>query len=632
VYLPLACSFLLCALLATRARDLTNHRRAGFDAEFRSDANIEDRTGIYSVQLLVDGESIYIATPDELDAVLNRVAEKPTVLYGFNMLCDLGAVQTWCWSRGRCKCKSPDKCKRLRLKRLGNQDRAIWSTQEHSGRRRRIVFLDVRPIAKAIGLSSLEKVGAYVGVPKLPDAKMCHGCPHFPCPEDETRWRCRKYAENDPRITLAFAEKVKRDFNLDLACIGTTGQLARHYFPLPKRFDFDKKGNIHIPLIEIEIKKNCFAGRADMMQSGYFERAFINDFKSLYPVTILVSRCLFITGVEPCRFEDLDLSENHNHARYGWIEGKFRTSCDLWGLPIKGADDRNRYVTGVVSGMLHTFNIVAARAEILEVGKCFKPIFSFDSSTLQQLDESYRSVAMRRLRGELRGGESDFLKSALNSLGGCLGQCKPFIARHTNFPAYDSMVACSHLIMRKMFDAYKGKIYGMDTDSIIGSDPFDYQHDLDGIPHQMRVQAEGELYYFRPKRYLMRTVDGYFKTALMGWRYGTDAYESLWDVPEELDVVREVKRTMKVRENAALLLRLGGWREKKVTLGKDELQELLRADDKRVRSEYDSLKLCEEQRSCPSTALVQTDPWESEDSIMKPVAISRLEWRRLIAG
>ena len=64
------------------------------------------------------------------------------------------------------------------------------------------------------------------------------------------------------------------------------------------------------------------------------ESIYYNDVKSLYPGSMLATRCLQITGAKECELSELDITGRVADA-YGWIEGYFQTNNELLGTAKK---------------------------------------------------------------------------------------------------------------------------------------------------------------------------------------------------------------------------------------------------------------------------------------------------------
>jgi hypothetical protein len=601
--------------------------RFGYDGEFMADSPETSVEDVWSLQFYGDGIDYFCDNASKAQELLRTLGEGRYIGYGWNLLCDVGAAQTWMHQFCPDHDKPPSECKRWKIRPVGNQLRATFRLARVRGHDVLVRFVDLRQIGSAMGMGHLAQAGAYIGVPKLPHESKCAElvsqgrCPNgkFPCQNDEIRWHCPHYAMNDAEITFKFGEHFRTKFGIDPAISGTGGQIAQHYFPLPRRNEYDRKGKvILIPKIEELIALASFAGRSEVFRNGYVPETWINDVTSLYPFSVLQAKSFQVAEVEKCDEDDIEFTDKIGSDGWGWICGTFNVpkseATDRWGLPLN-FEDRNYYVYGKQIGGFpyNSMDLVAAHAEINQVAYCIRPVFC-----ASDVEDRYRDTYLKRIEGTLPKEEKGLFKLALNASPGRLGQVKPRIARHTNFPAYSSMLACSHLIMRLMMDRFVesgGVLHAMDTDSLIGSKRFEVSETINDLPFRMvptmmyseaadkDVEVMGEGYFFRPKRYLIHTPQNEFKYAIMGWRYTRTAFESLWSLPETLETTKEIKRTMNTQEKAALLFRLGGWKNEPMSLNKEDLHRLLSADHKRGRPEYDSLKLCEEKRSCDSWAI-----------------------------
>jgi hypothetical protein len=120
-----------------------------------------------------------------------------------------------------------------------------------------------------------------------------------------------------------------------------------------------------------------------------------NDVTSLYPCSLVVTRALEIVGAEPCDFNDLVI-DDLNTLNYGWVEGIFETHNDLWGLPLRGRN--NFYAVGNrISGFYHTFDLASAKAKVIAVSQCYKPIFDKRNKPTH---DKYAGMLLKRLEGE----------------------------------------------------------------------------------------------------------------------------------------------------------------------------------------------------------------------------------------
>ena len=160
----------------------------------------------------------------------------------------------------------------------------------------------------------------------------------------------------------------------------------------------------------------------------------------------------------------------------------------------------------------------------------------------------------------------------------------------TNYPAFSTILAHSHLAMSTLFDRCPTAILGMDTDSIFSDSDMSGKHaELNNgefsLPVVMEVKGKGELASFRAKTYMMREEGKPIRVyGRHAWHYFIEDYFRLWDNPVFHSYTRiDVKHTLKTKNKAALSLPLGFWSEKPVKLTKEKVSKLLQADLKRAR-------------------------------------------------
>ena len=234
-------------------------------------------------------------------------------------------------------------------------------------------------------------------------------------------------------------------------------------------------------------------------------------------------------------------------------------------------------------------------------------------------------MLMDRLEGKISKVDSMYGKAILNALSGKLGQSHP-IGATSNFFAYGTCLAGSHLIMSRLFDkcqALGGKVYAMDTDSAFSDiDMAGHHWDLsDGefsIPVIMDVKGKGTLSFFRAKTYVMHAEgeeDG--KEAVYGrhgWQYFVEDFlRCRLGGLDALLTRKDIKHTLFTRQKKAKEMEIGRWHTEPITLDRTKLQQLLRADPKRKRESRDSYTLVSERKNQPSTSwtyeelLAQTD-------------------------
>jgi hypothetical protein len=465
------------------------------------------------------------------------------------------------------------------------------------------------PLLVNFGLRRLADVGDVVRVPKL-DKPAFLGLRRWKSPEEYEAFK--QYALTDAIITSRATKWLIEENGCDPRVHASAGGLAAEYFSFPKRHR-RSHGRILMPPIERAITQNTAAGRNEMFVTGYTPNAYYNDVKSLYPCSIFATRALTISGVEPCEPDDLTISPNLNEKGFGWLVGSFETQNKMWGLPIVAR--QVTYVVGKVTGMFHTFDLSAAKAKPLWIAKAYRPTYDRDRQPQQH---RFDDMLLKRIEGKFDEREARYSKAVLNSTYGKLGQSHPE-ALTTNYPAFSTILAHSHLVMSTLFDRCSTPILGMDTDSVFSASDMSGSHgDLTNgeltLPIIMEVKGEGELASFRAKTYMIREQGKPIRVyGRHAWHYFIEDYFKLWKYPDLPFMTRiDVKHTLKTRQKAALKLPLGFWSEKPVSLTRVKVSELLKADLKRARRTYDSYSLFEQRKSETS------QPYVMEDLLLDP--------------
>jgi len=563
------------------------HTIWGFDCEFLPTGKAGDPRNVHSVQLSDGfGDHHFVESASDLKKWLHNRHRALKLIYGFNVLCDLGAIKEWL---------GEDSVKVVKFR-----GKLIGTIKYGSAV---VKAFDSQPLLANFGLRRLADVGELVGVPKLPKPPFL-GLRKWKTQEEHEQFR--RYAVQDAIITSLATRWLIVQNDCDPVKYASAGSIAAAYFDFPKRHRRVKSRPL-IPAIERAAGRTC-AGRSEAFVTGFTPNAFYNDVKSLYPCSIVATRALCIDGIEACDFKDLAVNDDLNEKRFGWLLGTFETDNDLWGLPIHAKNVT--YVTGQITGFYHTFDIAAAKAKIVHVSNAYKPIWRLDRRMFQS---KFAKMLSKRVEGKLDARQARFAKAVLNSTYGKLGQSHPEAAT-TNYPAFSTILAHSHLIMSKLFDKCSTDILGMDTDSIFSqTDMTGTFGDLtDGeysIPLIMEVKGKGDLAMFRAKTYMMRQEGKPIRVyGRHVWHYFIEDYFGLWERTDFPFLSRiEVKHTLKTRSKEALKLPLGFWREKPVKLTKEKISDLLEADNKRKRSTYDSFALFHQRRSMRSQAYTMND-------------------------
>lgn len=548
-----------------------------FDSEFMMSGRADHPEDVHSIQFSDGKDAYFIDTAEALKEWLRRHNYIRT-LYGFVVLPDLGSLAEWLGDKA------------VDFKRRGVQHTG-WV--KYAGAKIHVV--DCQPILSGFGLRRLADCGDMIGFPKLPKPEWL-GLRKWQTKSEYAQFI--EYAKADAIITSRIVQWLISAYGADPARFISSGTLAGHYFNFPRRLKMEKN-KVLISPFESMVKAFTFAGRSEGFITGFSKNAIYNDVASLYPCCMVATRALQIKSAKPCDFKELALSDDLSETRYGWIEGDFRTSSDMWGLPVRGK--RNYFMIGTISGLYSTFDIAAAKAEIINVKRCYKPIFRDDVTE----HNKYADMLLKKLEGKYSAEEKGYYKAIMNAASGKLGQSKP-ISERSNFLAYNILLGHSHLTMSRLFDKCSSPIIGMDTDSIFS------QADLSGkwfdisdgerfIPIRMDVKGKGDLAFFRSKRYIINGEMSCY--GAHGWRYFPEDYKRMFNGDlTELDTRIDIKHTLLTRQRVALTMAKGRWRTRPEHLTLDKLKELLTADDKRQRDNCDSYGLVMMRKNAPSKA------------------------------
>lgn len=555
----------------------------GLDSEFMASGRKGAPEDVHSVQFS-DGslkKSVVLETAGDLRRWLANHRHIRAV-YGFVVLPDLGSIQEWLGER-----------------HVDYRRRGVQLVGRVRYRGFKATVYDARPLLQSFGLRRLSDCGRVIGFPKLPKPEWL-GLRAWK--NDEEYQRFLEYARADAVITARIIQWLRDNFDADPMLHASAGTLARDRFLLPKRLA-RVKNTVIMPPLERKVKNCCYAGRSEGFVVGFSPGIVYNDVKSLYPCSLVATRALEIVDAEPCDSADLAVGPDValDDMRYGWLEGVFRADNDLWGLPLRGGS--NFYANGVISGFYHTFDLCAAKAEVIAVAHAYRPIFR-----RTETHDKYSELLVNRLEGRLGANESKFAKAVLNSLTGKLGQSHP-IARTSNFFAYSTVLAHSHLIMSRLFDRCSGKIYAMDTDSIftktdMSGKHFELSDGENSVPVVMDVKGSGDLSFFRSKNYILKPGGGSRVVyGRHGWVYFIEDFLRLaGGTATELHTRKDIKHTLLTRQWEARKMAKGRWRTVPVRLNLDKLKQLLTADLKRKRPGYDSYGLVMERRNVASRA------------------------------
>lgn len=572
--------------------DTITHRAKvfwAFDSEFLHSGRVNRSEDVTTIQFSNGVDTYVVESESDLKRFLHN-HEHIKTLYAFVALPDMASIETWLGN------------KHVTYKKRGGQ-----LTGEIKYRGFKAQCYDVRPMLVNFGLFRLAQCGEVVGTPKLdkPEWLGIRGWQN----EDE-RKQFFAYAGNDAVITSLIVKWLVTKFNADPAIYASAGTLAKDAFDLPKRLERRKKTVILSPL-EQAVKNACYAGRNEALYTGYVPSVFYSDAKSLYPVAAVATNALSIIGAVQCGIDEVQITSKLDTQAYGWVEGCFESTNDSWGIPLRGRN--NLYVTGKVQGFFNSFDLSAAQVKIHYVTRAYKPVFSNDDKSKANMTK-YSEMLLKRLENRLSEDEKTLSKAILNSLTGKLGQSKPALAVTSNFYAYSTILGFSHVILSRLFDMCKltSPVLACDTDSVFS------QSDIKGkkfelastngeysLPLLLETKGVGDLVMFRAKNYILKRKDEQKPTVYgrHGWQYFVEDYLKLFDGKvTELRTRQDVKHSLLTRQIEALKLAKGRWFTKPVTLNLDKIKQLVKADTKRNRDDYDSYGLVIARKHQPSKA------------------------------
>jgi hypothetical protein len=590
-------------------------QRWGLDSEFMQSGRTNEPADVHSIQIS-DGtpeNTFFIESSDQLKKWLS-CHHSISDLYGFVALPDLASVSVWL-PKGA-----------MQICTRGSQ---TWGKIHYGGFKARM--WDTRPLLLSLGIRRLDQAGDVVGFPKLEKPAFLG----LRAPEtDAEKQQFIEYANADAIITSRIVTWMWNNFKADPKKHTSAGTLAKESFELPKRLQ-KIDGFVFVPPLERIARNVCYAGRSEGFWTGYIPNALFNDVKSLYPTALALTHALDITGMRQCYTKLAEQWLDHKqpisafldnaleHKPFGWVDGCFEVANDLWGLPMRG--NNVFYCQGKLTGTWHSLDLVAAKAKPLYINHAWEPVFQ---PAWQH--GKYAKMLMERLEGKISKVDSMYGKAVLNALSGKLGQSKP-IGATSNFFAYGTCLAGSHLIMSRMFDkcvSLGGTVYAMDTDSAFSDiDMAGHYWDLsDGeysVPVIMDVKGKGSLSFFRAKQYIMHAEDEEDgKETVYGrhsWNYFVEDYlRCRLGGLEFLDTRKDIKHTLHTRQKKAQTMELGRWHTEPVTLDRPKLQQLLRADLKRRRDNRDSYILVTD-RKCQASKSWAYDELLKQTDVSGPV-------------
>ena len=449
------------------------------------------------------------------------------------------------------------------------------------------------------------------------------------------------------------------------------GTVAKFYLDLPKvgyvRYR-DKKGAAIVGYesewIYRILNEACTAGRSDAFMTGLCGRLYYNDVSSLYPISAVHTQCYLIRNIQEWQGDKTRLLGPITCERfyevtgspYGWVQGDFRTSDDLWGLPIR-RQNQNWFVTSDCfrEFLYHTLELEAGSAEVTHVSHVLVPSFvteetlenceplepdleededkerSAESEELTKHLESmrrYEALTTTKLEGRFSSPvEKECIKATINSGTGILGQSDPQIVLTTNPLAYSTLLGESHLNMSQIFHRYhtpKHPIYYTDTDSFFWDQPVEetigFLEPYPTLPYQidkplpLSIGVKGEsrpegCAIFRGKLYHQSKTSQTFS----GWKPHPKYFGLIVEGKlRECKVQIQTARKWRTRNKSVTQLHVGRWSIETPTYDLAKIKRILRADDKRCRISRDSYQLYLDGQSQTSRA------WTLEESLSRP--------------
>lgn len=585
----------------------------GIDTEFLQ-SGTKNQSDVHTIQIS-NGEKTWVfKSHEELFGWFRKKA--PKLLFTWTTEAEFGSFKAWKFIGADPYRNDLDRIKRF------------WIERPSRNRKNKMVktlVFDIQPFFKEMTykgktLGSLSAIGEFLSDFYKKDLhkldKPLGDDFGLRKPETDEEWKYfEEYSAKDALIcswaAKWFIEEILSKYvpNVNIRKLFSFGTIAKHYFNLPQLHVRIGWQTILRPWYEDIWKKSIFAGRNECFTNGYLGKIYYNDIASLYPIVTVWLHALEIRDIEcvktPKNCIDVQDYLTELSVPYAWIEGVFESHNDIWGLPKRG-NQRNYYVVGDdIDGMYHTYDLLAAKAKIKKVDKILIPKFK---SSIEQ--ERFQKLTMKKLEHDYDSiPEKYCIKGVLNSLTGKLGQAKPQVSVTSNFPAYSTILAGSHYLMSQMFDQY-APVYYTDTDSFFSCDPVNSEvMTLTSIrkPHwtvPVEVEVKGEsddlgTIIFRSKHYYQSESSFGFH----GWKaFWTDWFKIVTELPNGISVNRQIARTFRTRDKKAQELQIGRWMTIKELYTNDKLVRLFRADDKRVRKNYDSYVLAQNRQKSESQA------------------------------
>ena len=483
-------------------------------------------------------------------------------------------------------------------------------------------------------------------------------------PTDEERPYFERYAIRDAYICAKAAQWVQDNIItgwlnncVDISRIFSWGTVAKYYFKLPRVNEtkrFGRKVQIYLKAWHAEIFENTYAGRSEAFYTGGGLNDYYNDVSKLYTTAMIQSQAELIKDVRTAVGIDFDkLLGKINWQKfyeitgspYGWIKGTFETHDDLWGLPIDMAQN-NWYVIGKWSGLYNVLDLEASNVNVLDIQTVLLPIISDEPEFVKPM-QKFEQLAQIVLRKQYKSNIDEYcIKNTLNSMTGVIGTSHPSIRDITNVPAYNTMLAQSHLYMSELFHKFhtpEHPISYIDTDSFFWHEPVNgvirecepcptlpFQR-LSTVPLAVGCKgapkAPNSVAIFRGKMYCGLTDEGVDTNAFSAWKpFPKYFYQIAQTKPREIYVERQIVRKWNTRDRKATILRIGRWFIAREHWDYEKLCQIFRADTKRHRSDYNSYQLWLAGKHVASRAWTSGEALAHKDHVAQ---IRTLSWGTL---
>lgn len=620
----------------------------GLDTEASATGTEHTRTDIHTVQVCSNrGESTgrIFYTPEAFKEWYANKKPRPKIFFAFTLPFEYGSLCAW----ELLKASTEDG--RYPWQAWADEPINLFYIQIDNTR---IPVFDIRIFFHQLQyehqfLSNLKALGHYLSeyykqdIHKLPAPLGNDFGKRAPTAQERPYFE--KYGVRDAFINAMAAEWVHTNIlnnwlegKIPITRLYSWGTIAKHFFNMPKigeAKNYGKTRTLIFPnMWHQRIFQATFAGRAEAFTTGNVGQTYYSDVSSLYPTSIIATQCLLIKNVTQWHGpQDQLLGKitwqnfyEHTGYPYGWLLGDFKTDSDIWALPLK-IGNNNIYVTGKVKHTLYsTLDLEASHAEALDIQAVLIPEYSTDPAFINPM-KKYEQLTQIKISGHYQSEvEKHCIKSTLNAASGTLGKSHPTFGPTTNLPAYNTMLAQSHLLMSQIFQMYhtpQHPVHYCDTDSLFWHEPIEKTikecQPYPTLPFQilqtlpLKLDVKGTS---RPEGCVIFRGKMYFENenskAFSAWKPFPKYFSQIINArTTEATVERQICRKWQTRDTKAITLKIGRWFIKKEHWNLDKLKQIFRADPKRCRATYDSYQLFLEGKSQTSQA------WTAQQAINK---------------